>query len=304
MRRAPGLMAFASLALVIASQPAWAQRPDPELPLYGHTLMQGSGYIVTPHALVARSSLFITGTVIAPEGYQAFTNTPQANYTVTRAAGGLTLARFLELGLYGGSVEGLGAFGKVQLVQQRGIFPAIAAGVQNLSYGDNGRYGIEDPFYSDLADAASIYGVFTYVAGPGRGVIPSWITISLGWGTGLFFEDNPQIDGDTRSSGLFGAVSADFQAADRAFIRVMGEFDGFDVNLGAVAYLEGMEFSVGLLSAGKGEANPPQDPTQPFDETKTFSGSFYNQIKPYVSLTIDFRALGAIPWVWSGGEDD
>ncbi len=303
MRRAPGLTAFAFFALVLASQPAWAQRPEPELPLYGHTLMQGSGYIVTPHALVARSSLFVTGTAIAPEGFQAFTTSPKASYTVTRAAGGITLARFLEVGAYAGSLEGPGLFGKLQLVKQSGIFPAIAAGVQNLTYGDNGRYGIEDPVYDDLTDRATIYGVFTYVAGPGRGVIPSWITISLGWGTGLFFEDNPQIDDETNSSGLFGAISADFQAADRAFIRVMGEFDGFDVNLGVLAYLEGIEFSVGLLSAGKGEADDPQDPTQPFDPTKTFAGSFYNQVKPYVSLTIDFRALGAIPWVWTGEEE-
>ncbi len=303
MRRAPGLMAFAFSALVLASQPAWAQRPEPELPVFGHTLQQGSGYIVTPHALVARSSLFVTGTVIAPEGYQPFTTSTKGTYTVTRAAGGLTLARFLEVGLYGGSVEGLGAFGKIQLVKQSGVFPSIAAGVQNLTYADNGRYGIEDPFYDDLKKRASIYGVFTYVAGPGRGVIPSWVTISLGWGSGLFFEDNPQVDDDTNSSGLFGAVSADFQAADRAFIRVVGEFDGFDVNVGVMAYLEGMELSVGLLSAGKGEANDPQDPAQPLEVTNTFAGSFYNQVKPYVSLTIDFRALGAIPWIWTGEEE-
>ena len=172
MRRATGLTAIAVIALVSIAQPAWAQRPPPELPTYGHTLMQGSGYIVTPHGLVSRSSLFITGTVIAPEGFQPAAGDPRDSYTVARAAVGLTLANFLEVGAYGGSKNGPGLFGKIQIIRQTGIWPAIALGVQNLSTANNGRYGIEDDFYNDIQEAATLYGVFTYVAGPGKTSFP------------------------------------------------------------------------------------------------------------------------------------
>jgi hypothetical protein len=305
MRRATGLTAIAALALVSLAQPAWAQRPPPELPVYGHTLMQGSGYITTPHAQVARSSLFFTGAVIAPEGYQATAGGERASYTVTRISAGLTLARFLEIGGYFGGVDpgGPGLFGKLQIIKQTGIWPAIAVGVQNLTTFDNGRYGIEDAYYNDVQEATTLYGVFTYVAGPGRTSFPSWVTISGGWGTGLFFEDNQQIEDKTRSSGIFGAVSFDFQAAEGAYIRVMGEWDGFDLNFGALANLSGLELSVGLLSVGRGEAEEGQDPTGSFDPTRTFAGQYYNQMKPYVSLTVDLRALGAIPWIWTTEEE-
>ena len=303
MRRATGLTAFVLIALVIASQPARAQRPPPELPVYGHTLMQGSGYVVTPHALVAKSSLFITGTVIAPEGYQASTTSPKGSYTVTRAAAGITLAKFLEVGAYGGSKNGPGLFGKLQIVRQSGIFPAMAVGVQNLTTANNGRYGIEDDYYDDIKKATTLYGVFTYVVGPGRTSFPSWVTISAGWGTGLFFENNPQIKGDARSSGLFGAASVDVKAGEGAYLRFMGEWDGFDVNVAALANLSGLELSVGVLSLGKGDQPLPPAPGDPVDPTQTFAGSFYNQIKPFVSLTVDFRALGAIPWIWTKDEE-
>ena len=303
MRRATGLTAIAAIALVITAQPARAQRPEPVLPVYGHTLMQGSGYIVTPHALVSRSSLFITGTVIAPEGYQPTINDPRDSYTVARLAVGLTLAKFLEVGAYGGSKNGPGLFGKIQLIRQSGIWPAIAAGVQNVTTANNGRFGIEDDYYDDLAKTTTLYGVFTYVVGPGKTSFPSWVTISGGWGTGLFFENNPQIEDETRTAGLFGAISFDFQAGENAFLRFMGEWDGFDINLGALANLSGLELAVGVLSAGRGDAPDGQDPTEALDPTKTFSGQYYNQLKPYASLTVDLRALGAIPWIWTKEEE-
>jgi hypothetical protein len=303
MRRATGLTAIAAIGLVITALPAWAQRPEPELPVYGHTLMQGSGYIVTPHALVSQSSLYITGTIIAPEGYQPAAGDPRDSYTVARLAAGITLAQFLEVGAYGGSKNGPGLFGKLQIIRQTGVWPAIAVGVQNLTYANNGRYGIEDDFYNDPWEATSIFGVFTYVVGPGKTSFPSWVTISGGWGTGLFLENNPQIEDKTRTAGVFGAISFDFQAAERAFLRFIGEWDGFDINLGAMANLSGLELAIGLLSAGRGEAPEGQDPTDPFDPTKTFAGQYYNQLKPYASLTVDLRALGAIPWIWTKDEE-
>jgi hypothetical protein len=305
MRRATGLTAIAVLALVILAEPTWAQRPPPELPTYGHTLMQGSGYITTPHGLVSKSSLFITGSIIAPEGYMPAAGDPRDSYSVARISAGLTLAQFLEIGGYFGGVDpgGPGLFGKIQIIRQTGIWPAIALGVQNLTTFDNGRYGIEDRFYNDIQEATTLYGVFTYVVGPGRTSFPSWVTISAGWGTGLFFEDNPQIEEKTRTSGVFGALSLDFQAGEGAYIRVMGEWDGYDLNFGALANLSGLELSMGFLSVGRGDAPEGQDPTDPFNPELTFAGQYYNQMKPYVSLTVDLRALGAIPWIVTTDEE-
>jgi hypothetical protein len=303
MRRALGLTALAIIVLAGASQPAWAQRPKPTLPVYGHTLMQGSGYIATPHAMVPKSSLFVTGSVIAPEGYQQTATSAIDDYTVTRVAAGISLGGILEVGAYGLSKNGPGLFGKLQLVRQQGVFPAMAVGVQNVTTANNGRYGIEDDYYSDIQKSATIYGVFTYVVGPGRTSFPSFVTISGGWGTGLFFENNPQIDSDNRTSGIFGAISMDFQAGENAYLRFMGEWDGFALNVGALANLAGLELSVGLLSVGEGAVEYPL-PGQAVDVTQTFPGQFYNQLKPYVSLTVDFRALGVIPWVWTSTDEE
>lgn len=292
MRRALGFAAAASLALALAAQSAWAQRPEVQPPVFGHTLHQGSGYITTPHALVPRSSLFVTGVAAAPEA-------TVDDYVVTRIAGGITLAKFLEVGVTAGAVDAFSLFGKLQIVKQRGPFPAMAVGVQQLTTANLGRYGIEDDFYDEWYKSSSFYGVLTYVVGPGRGNILSWVTFSGGWGTGVFLEDNPAFENDNKSGGVFGAVSFDFQAADEAYIRFAGEWDGFDFNVSAVAWLAGLEFTVGALSVGAGEAEVyiPGDPQQ------GWPGHYYNQVKPYFSVTIDFRALGTIPWVWTGEEE-
>jgi hypothetical protein len=297
MRRPLGWTAVAVLALLLALQPAWAQRPPPQLPVYGHTLMNGSGFIATPHAFVPKNALFFTATAIPPE-------TPDGDsYVATRLSGGLALGGWIEVGGTIGYGDAITLFGKVQLVRQSGVFPAIAFGVKNLTTADIGRYGIEDPFYDDPQDASSLYGVFTYVVGPGRTSFPSFVTISGGWGTGVFMKDNPQIEGSNRTSGVFSTVSFDFQAAEDAYIRVITEWDGFDLNLGATAWLAGLELTAGILSVGKGEAEPVQQPGEPFDPTRTWTGQFYNQVKPFISLTLDLRALGAIPWVWTKDEE-
>ena len=301
MRRRLGLTVAAALALGITLQPAWAQRPDPELPVFGHTLHQGSGYIATPHAFVSEGALFVTATAIAPDDHIAFVGAPPGSYTVTRAAVGLALNGWIEVGGTVHTADAYSFFGKLQMVRQTGVFPALAVGIHNLTTVDLGRYGIEDPFYNDFWEASSIYAVFTYVAGPGDTPFPSFVTITGGWGTGIFGEDNPQIE-DEGSAGLFGAVSLDFQAGNDAFLRFVGEWDGFDINVAAVAWLAGLEFTVGALSIGKGDA--PAAPLVPSaDPTLTFAGQFYNQVKPFVSLTLDFRALGVIPWIWTQDEE-
>ncbi len=303
MRRLLGCTAASALSLLIALQPVWAQRPPPKLPVFGHTLHQGTGYIATPHAMVSQGAIFITGTAIAPEEHIAFVGAQPGAYTVTRGAIGLALNGWIEAGATIHRADAYTAFGKVQLIKQQGIFPGIAAGVQNIKLADDiGRYGIEDPYYNDFFEQTSFYAVFTYVAGPGRTSFPSWVTLSGGFGTGIFAEDNPQIDG-TRSGGLFGAVSFDFQAGNEAYLRFITEYDGFEINLAAVAWLAGLQLTVGALSVT--QSDPPDPPVigQPQSPTQSFAGQFYNQVKPFASLTLDLRSLGAIPWIWTQDED-
>lgn len=212
---------------------------------------------------------------------------------------------FIEVGGTLHNRKTFSGFGKIQLIRQRGIFPAIAAGVQNLSNKAIGRFGMEDGFYGDVIDRASVYGVATYVVGPGGRNFASWVVLSAGWGSGIFEKDNPAFEGDEGTSGLFGSVAFDFQAADEAFIRVVTEWDGFDLNLGVVAWLAGLQLTVGVLSADEGDAPVPQLPGDPlpFDPTRTRQGFFYNQAKAFASVTIDARVLTRLPWIWTRGED-
>ncbi len=214
----------------------------------------------------------------------------------------MALGDFIEVGGTVINNETYGAFGKIQLVRQRGIFPAIAAGVHNLTNEGVGRFGMEDPFYGDLVDRASVYGVATYVVGPGGRNFASWVILSAGWGSGIFEKDNPAFEGDDGTSGIFGSVAFDFQAGDEAFIRIVTEWDGFDLNIGATAWLAGLELTVGVLSVDEGGAAEAQlagdsDPTQ------TRQGVFYNQAKAFASVTIDARVLPRLPWFWTSGEE-
>lgn len=291
MRRSLALATSVAIVLAAAAQTAQAQRIIPEHPPFGHTLFHGSGYINTPFAMVPRTSLFGTFTAVPVDN-------GTEEFPLLSVAGGVTILRFIEVGgtLY--EPDEVAVHGKVQLIQQRGIFPSIAGGILNATTADRGRFGIEDSFYDGVEDAASIYGVMTYTIGPSNDTPLSWITVSVGWGSGLFSEDNPAI-GDEGSGGLFGGVGFDFAIGDRAFLRVMGEYDGFDVNVGALAYLAGLEFNVGVLSADEGD-RPDFVATDP---TASGPGMLYNQSKFYASISMDARVIPRLPWIFTGEGD-
>lgn len=297
MRRSLGTLAMAGLVLMHAVQPARAQVPPPEHPVFGHTMYFGTGFINTPSAYVPPSGLFVTGSMIISD--QKGTSYPEQH---SRVAGGLTLARILEVG---GMAAGFGeyaAFGKIKLIRQSGAFPALAGGVMNLTDSPLGRFAISDTVYSDIENRTSIYAVASYVVGPGGRNFPSWVVISGGWGSGIFLEENPQFSGGG-SGGLFGSVAFDFGAGDEAFIRITTEWDGFDLNLGATAWLSGLEVTIGVLALEEGGVEEPLLPGEDFDPRRTPRGLFYNQAKFFVSGTIDFGVLGRLPWVWTKDEE-
>ena len=296
MRRTLGSLAAAVFALVFALQPAWAQRPPPEHPVFGHTLYSTTGMIATPHAFASPTTIFGTGTAIVAD------RAPGDPNTAGRLGAGIGLGGWVEAGGTMFDTDQFGLFAKAQLTHQRGIFPAIALGVVNGTTASIGRFGINDAFYDEWYRATSFYAVLTYVAGPGGRGFPSWVVISGGWGSGIFLEDNPQFEGGG-SGGAFGSVAFDFKAGEGAFIRTIAEWDGYDLNIGATAWLEGLELTFGILSIDEGDAPDPLLPGETFDPTRTEAGVFYNQAKWYASLTLDARVLGKLPWIWTGDEE-
>ncbi len=303
MRRLLGFTAAAAFTSVLALQPAWAQRPPPEHPVFGHMLYSGTGAIATPNAFASPSTIFATGSAIVAD------KAPDDPSTDARGAAGVGLAGWIEVGGTVYATDRYAAFGKLQLTHQRGVFPAIGVGVTNLTTANIGRFGVQDDFYNDVWESSSLYAVFTYVAGPGggRGFLGtdfiSWVVISGGWGSGIYLEDNPQFSGGG-SGGVFGSVAFDFKAGDQAFIRLTTEWDGFDLNLAATAWLSGLELTLGVLSVDEGGALEPLQPGEEFDPTRTPAGIIYNQAKPFVSMTLDFRVLGKLPWIWTKEKEE
>jgi hypothetical protein len=295
MRRSLGSAAVAALALFFASQPAWAQRPEFDHPIFGHSQMGGTGFITTPHAMVSPATLYGTFTLVVPQEVEGEDVWLQHNGTV-----GLTLGSFLEVG---GSMNGLDSysgFAKVQVLQQTDMYPAIAFGVMNVNTTERARYTVSDWFYTrndrfkDLFETASYYGVATYVAGPGGEKFPSWVIFSGGFGYGPIE--------DQGSGGAFGAIALDFQAAEDAFLRFVFEYDGFDANAAVVAWLNGLEVTVGIVAIDESDPPEPLLPGQLIDVTTQNSWLFYNQAKLYISIALEGRAVAQLPWTWGGGE--
>jgi hypothetical protein len=305
MRRSLGLAAVAALALFLASQPAWAQRPELEHPIFGHSQMGGTGFITTPHAMVSPATLYGTVTLVVPrkvEGAELL-RWIQQNGTV-----GLTLGSWLELGASMNELDSYSGFAKLQVLQQTDLYPAIAFGVMNVNTTERGRYTANDYFYRgkddlrDLSKTASYYGVATYVAGPGGERFPSWVVFSGGFGYGpIFSKENPAFE-DQGSGGAFGAIALDFQVEDNAFLRFVFEYDGFDSNAAVVAWLDGLEVTAGIVAIDESDPPDPLLPGLVTDVTREHGWLFYNQAKLYISIALEGRALARLPWTWRGGE--
>ncbi len=303
MRRALGLTVAAWLALALAVPPARAQREEVEHPIFGHTQLSGTGFIQTPHAMVPPGALYGTFSMVIPQEVEAMDLWSMHNGSV-----GLTLARVLEVGVSANQIDSYSAFAKLQVLRQTDMYPAVAFGVTNANTTDRGRYTAVDYFYrgddelDDLSETTSFYGVATYVVGPGRAKSPSWVVFSGGFGIGpIFAEDNPLYE-DQGSGGFFGAVALDFQAGRRAFLRFVAEYDGFDGNAAIVAWLDGLEVTLGVVAID--ETDPP-DPLPPgLDVVTRHNWLFYNQTKLFFTVALEARALAHLPFLWKSGEEE
>lgn len=309
MRRALGLTVVGWLALALAGPPARAQRVEVEHPIFGHSQFSGTGFIQTPHAMVPPGTLYGTFSMVVPQSVEGQDLWIQHNGTV-----GLTVGRFIEVGGSMNNWDSYSAFAKLQVLRQTGIYPALAFGVTSVNTTERGRYTLSDWFYvgdspaEELLETASFYGVATYVAGPGRATSPSWVVFSAGYGFGpIFSKDNP-VFADQGSGGFFGAVAFDFKVGDRAFLRVVGEYDGFDANGGMVVWLDGLEVTLGIVAID--ETDPPEtpppgpvDPRPNFELVRQHAWYFYNQAKLFFTVALEARALGHLPFIWNPQEE-
>ena len=168
---------------------------------------------------------------------------------------GTTLQSFNDTD-QGGNIWG--AFGRIAILrpERQGIGLAVGGRYVTSPEYDDGvdyaptRLGFPDRrFMADLPDDAdgflddegidtntSLYAVASaFLRGLDASFLPRHdFTFSLGWGTGMFAEGERQAwYSATDSEGFFTGAAVHMEVADEALLNIMGEWNGFDVNLGA-----------------------------------------------------------------------
>ncbi len=169
----------------------------------------------------------------------------------------------------GGNIWGL--FGRLQLLRPTNQGLALAVGgryVRGPDFGDGvdyepNRLGWPDSRFrhtytglDDVNTKLSLYGVASaHVRGFEGGVFPTNdLTFALGYGSGMF-KDGDQLDfyDYASSKGWFFGSAVHFPLGDRSVLSLMGEFNGFDVNVGAQADVNGIRVGVQYLAINYGE---------------------------------------------------
>jgi hypothetical protein len=265
----PGLMAVAVLAGAV--QDAAAQTTN--MP---STLRYGSGYMDVPSASVL-PHLAIQGTfsgfwvnvdqsvITDASGRVVGAGDPVDSFY---GDGSVTLGLFdrLEVGAslqsfndadMGGNMWG--AFGRLAILRPTAQGLGLAAGARYVSppsFDDDvdyapTRFGFPDrraraEFEGtelDMDTELTLYGVASVFL---RGFESSWFpnhdwTLSLGWGNGMFNEGEEQEwYRYTDSEGVFAAAVAHIGVGEDRLLNLMGEWNGFDINLGAQLDLGGL----------------------------------------------------------------
>lgn len=279
-------VAFLALALGFAV-PAWGQSSYPQ------TLYWGAGLIDIPVAWVApltgdfainySNKLFEPGDPVTTGiNYNDETN---SHLTMSVSMWGRVEA---GVAFYTANPE-YGFFGQVLLLNEDAMryregparwVPGLAIGVRNVGpYEKIDRFaaGYElippepgSPNYRHIADsvhqgfstANTIYGVATKTFGLGalgEAMSGTDLSLSLGYGNGLFEDDGGLDDSYSESStgGLFGGLKLDIQATPQTLLSLMAEHNAWDVNLGAAVEYRGLRAGAYLteISAGSAEDN-------------------------------------------------
>jgi hypothetical protein len=252
------------------------------------TMRYGSGLIdipvasVLPHLAVTGTfsgffmsldrTLEVDGTTGTPLGFAAgydkfYQDGSLAVGLFDRVEVGATLQSINDSNA-GGNIWGL--FGRLQLVKptNQGIGLAVggryvtAPGFDDGSDPQPNRLGFPDRRFQNYAgmdeinSELSVYGVASaYVRGFDEGFLPAHdMTLSLGYGTGTFREgDDLGFYSFADSEGWFFGSALHFGLGDDAVLSFMGEYNGFDVNLGAQLDVKGIRLGANYLAANYGE---------------------------------------------------
>ena len=164
-----------------------------------------------------------------------------------------------------------GLFGRFQLVQPTNQGIGLAVGGRYVTapdFSDGGanqpnRLGFPDRRFTetytggeDVSTELSVYGVASaHIRGFDDGFLPDHdMTLSLGYGTGMFQDgDRLGFYSFADSEGWFFGSALHFGVGDDAVLTFMGEYNGFDVNLGAQVDVKGIRLGAHYLAANYGE---------------------------------------------------
>jgi len=182
-----------------------------------------------------------------------------------RAEVGATIQSLNGVGS-GGNIWGI--FGRVALVQPTNQGLGLAVGGRYVMAPDFGgvalqpnRLGFPDDRFResyvglpDVSTELSLYGVASaHVRGFDQGPAHDF-TFSLGYGTGMFQDgDDLSFYNFADSDGWFFGSAVHFGLGDSSLLTFMGEYNGFDVNLGAQLDLNGVRLGAQYLAANYGE---------------------------------------------------
>lgn len=269
--------ALALAVAAFAAQEAAAQTTMPS------TLRHGSGYLDNPAASVL-PHLAIQGTFSGFFSNLSQTVLTDANGNAIGYGGGsdnFYKDASVSVGLFdraevGASLLSLndanaggnlfGAYGRVAILKPaaQGFGLAVGARYNNApDFGDNityapNRLGYPDARVretysgSDVDTQLSLYGVGTLFL---RGFESTWfpkndVTVSLGYGTGLFQEgDQFGWYSYADSDGWFAGANMAIEVAEETALNLIGEYNGFDINLGAQVDYKGVRVGAHLLGS-------------------------------------------------------
>ncbi len=251
------------------------------------TLRYGSGLIDVPVASVL-PHLEITGTYSG--SFVRLDRTVEVNpFGVTTAYGpprreyyqdGSVAVGLFDRAEVGATVQSLGDaadggdiwgfFGRVQLLRPAAQGLALAVGgrwVASPRFGGGADYepnrlGFPDPRFRhswvglpNVDTNLTLYGVASaHVRGYDGGFLPeNDLTFTLGYGSGMFKAGSDlSFYSQTSTNGWFFGSAVHMRTGAASVLTVMGEYNGFDVNLGAQLDVKGVRIGAEYLAANYG----------------------------------------------------
>lgn len=249
------------------------------------TARYGSGYVDVPSASVL-PHLAITGTyggyfldidnppTVGPNG--AITGTGSAFDRAFRGDASFALGLFdrAEIGTslqqFGDAGDVYGFFGRLALFRPEDQGVGVAVGARYLTTSEDGvepgRIGLFDADLRDAYAQPGAEGVDTrfspYVVatgmfrGPEAPFLPKqdW-SFSAGWGDGAFREgDQLEWYADSYSNGWFVGVGTHIEAGEAGrVLHLTGDYNGFDINVGAQLDWGGVRVGAYVLGVNYGE---------------------------------------------------